>query len=213
MDAATILFTPPRERLVCSNAWAFLHVLRTQQGVSLADWPALLEWAAADPLLARRAVRDFLGKPDLPADQVAHAADLLLFLDVRPDDVLLIADAQPWPWQMAEQIGATLHRTAGPAAGILEHAAECRASILAVPAPWLDTGSFQRRQRLDLRALRTIVALGGPLSAEAAGRIYAWVKADVMLLARAGERVWGDPLGPVLAKPAIAPGLGGLLRR
>ena len=85
--------------------------------------------------------------------------------------------------------------------------------MLAVPAPWLESGSFQRRQRLDLRALRTIVTLGAPLSMEAAARVYAWVKADVVLLGRAGERVWGDPLGPVKAKPALAASLGSLLRR
>lgn len=213
MDANPTLFAPAQERLVTTNAWAFLHALRAAHSVDLADWAGLLEWAAANPGAARQAVRGFAAQPDLPAPAVAHLADLLLFLDVRPDDVLLVADAQPWPWQGAADTGAVLHRYVGAPGAALEQAAAVKASILAVPAPWLDSGSFQRRQRLDLRRLRSIVTLGGPLSAEAAGRIYAWVKSDVVLLARAGDRVWGDPLGPVLAKPAFAPGLGSLLRR
>lgn len=213
MDTNAILFTPSRERLITTNAWAFLHALRMEQGIDLADWPALLEWAAAHPGATRQAVRAFAGQPDLPTPAVAHLADLLLFLDIRPDDVLLVADAQPWPWQAATDTGAILHRHTSGAATVLEQAATLQASVLAVPAQWLDSGSFQRRQRLDLRALRTIITLGGPLSAEAAGRIYAWVKPNVVLLARAGDRVWGDPLGPVLAKPAFAPGLGSLIRR
>lgn len=214
MDAANILFSPHRERLVTTNAWAFLHALRAAgDGPDLADWAALLEWAAANPSAARQAIRAFVGQPDLPAPAVAHLADLLLFLDVRPDDVLLVADAQPFPWQAAGESSVTLTRYAGAPAAVLEQAAVAKASVLAVPAPWLDSGSFQRRQRLDLRALRIIVTLGAPLSAEAAGRIYAWVKSDVVLLARAGDRVWGDPLGPVLAKPLLSPGLGSLIRR
>lgn len=210
MDPGAILFSPHHERLVTTNAWAFLHQLRTEQGIDLADWAALLEWAAANPGPARQAIRGFAGQKELPAPAVAHLADLLLFLDIRPDDILLVADAQPLPWQHA---GDALRRFTGPPGAVLEQAAAENATVLAVPAPWLDSGSFQRRQRLDLRALRTIITLGGPLSAEAAGRIYAWVKSDVVLLARAGDRVWGDPLGPVLAKPVLAPGLGSLIRR
>lgn len=219
MDTGNILFSPHRERLVTTNAWAFLHALRTSgDGPDLPDWAALLEWAAANPVLMRQAMRAFVGQPDLPAPAVAHLADLLLFLDVRPDDVLLVADPQPFPWQAAGDAGATLHRftgnrDTGPAGAVLEQAAAEKTTVLAVPAQWLDGGSYQRRQRLDLRSLRTIVTLGGPLSAEAAGRIYAWVKSDVVLLARAGDRVWGNPLGPVLAKPTLSSGLGSLIRR
>ena len=214
MDTYTVLFSPNRERLVTTNAWAFLLALRTSgNGPDLPDWAALLEWAAANPGPARQAMRAFAGQPDLPAPAVAHLADLLLFLDVRPDDVLLVADAQPFPWQAAGKAGATLHRYTGPPGAVLEQAAAEKTTVLAAPAQWLDGGSYQRRQRLDLRSLRTIVTLGGPLSAEAAGRIYTWVKSDVVLLARAGDRVWGNPLGPVLAKPALSSGLGSLIRR
>jgi len=210
MGDGGILFSPNRERLVSSNAWAFLHALAAGGGPALDGWAALLDWAAANPGPARQAVRAFAGQANLPAAGVGQLADLLLFLDIRPDDVALVADAQPLPWQYA---GDVLRRYAGGPGEVLEQAAAQKATVLAVPAAWLDSGSFQRRQRLDLRALRTIVTLGGPLSAEAAGRIYAWVKSDILLLARAGDRVWGDPLGPVLSKPMMAPGIGSLIRR
>ena len=56
-----------------------------------------------------------------------------------------------------------------------------------------------------LLELRTIVATGGPLSPEGRRRIYTWVKADVMLLARSGDTFWGNPLEPVLAQQGGAP--------
>ena len=34
-----------------------------------------------------------------------------------------------------------------------------------------------------------------------------WVKADLMLLARTGDTVWGNPLEPVLANPLATPAL------
>lgn len=214
MDEDTILFTPTAERLATTNGWAFLHWLRTVQGIDLADWSALLEWVAEQPGVARRAVRAFAGQDaSVQESTIPHLAELLLFMDLRPDDQLLVADAQTWPWQAVALTGARMVRTTGPAAGILEEAARQEITVLAVPAQWLDTGSFQRRQRLNLRRLRTILTLGGPLSAEAAGRIYAWVKPDVVLLGRAGDRVWGDPLGPVRAKTAFAPALSSLLKR
>lgn len=213
MDSPSILYTPTPERRLSTNGWAFLHALRTTQNIDLPDWPALLEWAAANPGLARQAIRAFANQPNRPTAEVAHLADLLLFLDIRPADILLVADAQPWPWQATTEFGATLIRTTGPATTILEQAASAQATILAVPAQWLDNVSYQRRQRLNLSHLRSIITLGGPLSAESAGRIYTWVKSDILLLARAGDRVWGDPLGPVTTKPPATPGLGSLLRR
>ena len=212
MDDSAILFTPSAERLAATNAWAFLHWLRTTQGAELADWQALLEWASEQPSAARRAIRGFLGKEGVAEVELPQLAELLLFLDVRPDDRLLVADAQEFPWGALEHTGATMTRYAGAPAAVLEAAADSGATILAVPAPWLDTGSFQRRQRLDLRHLRTILTLGGPLSVEAAGRIYAWVKPNVMLLGRAGDRVWGDPIGPVRAKNGYTPALASLLK-
>ncbi|MEO8715219.1 MAG: hypothetical protein ABI369_09425, partial [Acetobacteraceae bacterium] len=44
------------------------------------------------------------------------------------------------------------------------------------------------------------IALGGPLAPEARTRIYTWLKADVLLLARAGDRMWGSALDPVRAR-------------
>ncbi|MSP29837.1 MAG: hypothetical protein EXR09_05120 [Acetobacteraceae bacterium] len=213
MESPSILYTPTQEHLLTTNGWAFLHALRTTRAIDLPDWPSLLEWAAANPGAARQAIRAFANQPARPTAEIAHLADLLLFLDIRPNDTLLVADAQPWPWQAAPEFGTTLLRTTGPASTILEQAATAQATILAVPAPWLDNSSYQRRQRLNLSALRTIITLGAPLSAESAGRIYTWVKSDILLLARAGDRVWGNPLGPVTTKPTATPGLGSVIRR
>ena len=38
---ADILYAPNRERVITTNAWAFLHWLRTTRGIALADWTAL----------------------------------------------------------------------------------------------------------------------------------------------------------------------------
>ena len=45
---ADILYAPDRERVVTTNAWAFLHWLRTTRGIDLPDWAALQRWSAAD---------------------------------------------------------------------------------------------------------------------------------------------------------------------
>jgi hypothetical protein len=135
MDDSAILFSPSAERLATTNAWAFLHWLRTTQGVELADWQALLEWANEQPGAARRAIRGFAGKAELADSAVPHLAELLLFLDVRPDDVLLVADAQDAPWGALEHTGATMTRYDGAPAAVLEAAADSGATILAVPAP------------------------------------------------------------------------------
>ena len=43
-----ILYAPDRERVVTTNAWAFLHWLRTTRGIDLPDWAALQRWSASD---------------------------------------------------------------------------------------------------------------------------------------------------------------------
>ena len=45
---AEILYAPNREQVVTSNAWAFLHWLRTTRGMDLPDWAALQRWSASD---------------------------------------------------------------------------------------------------------------------------------------------------------------------
>ena len=43
-----ILYAPNQEKIVTSNAWAFLHWLRTTRGIDLPDWGALQRWWAND---------------------------------------------------------------------------------------------------------------------------------------------------------------------
>ena len=52
-----ILYAPDRERIVTTNAWAFLHWLRTTRGIDLPDWAALQRWSASDQAAFRASDR------------------------------------------------------------------------------------------------------------------------------------------------------------
>jgi hypothetical protein len=252
--------------VVTTNAWAFLHWLRTVHDVDLSDWAALQRFSAEHPggfraavaafarlpaaalCLARRCGRDealVLRTADgqrlaFSRDQVrqvavghfasGHAAfpteiaaplirlwppamltrplaDLLLHADLRTDDRLLVVGPS-WPWLASLMDGTAIVFVAATPATLLATAAAERASVLVAPAQLLAESAFQRpRRRPDLDQLRTIIATGGPLSPEGRRRIYTWVKADLMLLARTGDTVWGNPLEPVLANPLATPAL------
>jgi acetoacetyl-CoA synthetase len=130
-------------------------------------------------------------------------AELLLHADLRPDDRVLVVGAA-WPWLAALLEGTTVILAAP---GDLLAAAEQECATVLVAAPRrLSEAAFQRPgRRAALGRLRTVIATGGPLSPEERRRIYAWLKADVMLLARTGDTFWGNPLEPVLAQPPAAP--------
>ncbi len=137
---------------------------------------------------------------------IRPAAEVLLHADIRPDDRVLVAAGPPWPWLLALR-----HRTrlvlvpTPPSPALLAIAAEEQATILVADAASLPDAAFQRAgRRPDLSQLRCIIALGGPLAPEARARIYTWLKADVMLLARAGDRLWGSTLDPVPVRPGPA---------
>jgi hypothetical protein len=286
-----ILHTPNREQIVTSNAWAFLHWLRTTRGVDLPDWAALRRFSADRAGEFRAAMVDFARLPEgpvrlarhpgtreavvlcrvgservmmdrdrlrhphpdpppqagegelrhhplsrlrgrslprtgsgvgaggLPADiadpltrhwppalLIRPLAELLLHADLRPDDRLLVANATPWPWLAALLEGTTVILTAATPATLLTIAAEERATVLVATAQTLTEAAFQRaRLRPNLAQLRTIVATGGPLSPEGRTRVYTWIKADLLLLARTGDTFWGNPLEPVYARPAATP--------
>jgi len=185
---AEVLYTPNREQLVTTNVWAFLHWLRMTRRVALADWTALQAWSATQPAAFEDAVATFSGSLLAAREdrtELGGLADRLLFVDLRPDDRLLVVTS-----------GGT---------DLLDQVAEASASVLVAPAQVIAEAAFQRPQRPDLSALRTIIATGGPMSPEARRRIYTWVKADVMLLARSGDTFWGNPLEPVLAQPPATP--------
>jgi hypothetical protein len=256
------LYTPDREQVIATNAWAFLHWLHTTRGIDLSDWTALQRFSAERSADFREAVAAFarlpseplrlarhggpeealaLRKPDgsrlaFTRDQLRHPpphgraglepeimasigrtwlpdllirplAELLLHADLRPDDRLLVAGTPAWPW-LAALLEGTVVILAAPAADrLLTTTADEAATVLVAPAQALAEAAFQRtRSRPYLARLRLIVASGGPLSPEGRTRIYTWVKSDVMLLARTGDTLWGNPLEPVVARPLASPG-------
>jgi hypothetical protein len=252
---AEILYAPDQERVVATNAWAFMHWLRTVGGVDLGNWSALQRFSVERPALFRATVAGFArlsgeaqhlaqhggpreglvlrtaggsrlafsrdeisGNEALPAEVAAPLsrlwpsatlirplADLLLHADLRPDDRLLVV-GPAWPWLAALLEGTAIILAAPAAADLLAIAAEEAATVVVTPAPVLAEAAFQRaRRRPAIGNLRTIIATGGPLSPEGRRRVYTWVKSDLMLLARTGDTVWGNPLEPVLARPPATP--------
>ena len=264
MSQPDTLWTPSREHMLTTNAWAFLHWLEATRGIVLDGWAGLHGYSAADPVGLRAALAAFANLPEAPSRITRHAgerealvlldpdgarqaisrdelagdpvalsafglpvdiataitrrwpratlaramADLLLHQDIRPDDRVLVAANPSWPVLAALLEGATLIFYAGRPEKLLAAVAEERASILVAPASWLADLSFQRRvPRPDLRALRSIVITGGPLAPEARIRVYTWIKPNLMLLARAGDTIWGNPLEPVRVRPSSGPAL------
>jgi hypothetical protein len=258
------LYAPNQERVVSTNAWAFMHWLRAEHRVDLPGWAALSRFSAERPDAFRTALASFARLSDAPhclarhpgsheavavrtldagrialshdqvrdiylgvapptglsaelTAQLARAwprhllirpvAELLLHSDLRPDDRLLVANNSVWPWLAALLEGAlVILATTTPALMLAISAAEA-ATILVAPAQALTEATFPRpRDRPDLGRLRSIIATGGPLSPEGRRRIYTWVKADVVLLARSGDAFWGNPLEPVLVRPTASPG-------
>jgi acyl-coenzyme A synthetase/AMP-(fatty) acid ligase len=125
---------------------------------------------------------------------------VLLHADLRPDDRVLVAAGPPWPWLLARRYRTQVVLASSPP--LLSRAAEEQATILVADAGMLAEAAFQRPgRRPDLSRLRCVVALGGPLAPEARARVYTWLKSDVLLLARAGHRLWGSPLDPVPSRP------------
>jgi hypothetical protein len=264
-----ILYAPNREQVVTSNAWAFLHWLRTARGIALADWAALQRFSVIQPAEFSSAMADFGQLPDRPLalarhrgpqealvlrrlggerlalsrDQLAALArpsepaagadaaalpgeiaaplrrswppallirplaDLLLHADIRPDDRVLVIGAAAWPWLAALLEGATVILASPTASALLAIAGEEAASVLVAPAPLIAEAAFQRaRRRPNLAGLRGVIATGGPLSPEGRARVYTWIRSDLMLLARSGDTLWGNPLEPVYARPEATPG-------
>ncbi len=254
---AGILHVPSRERVATSNAWAFLHLLRAGYGIVLSDWPALMDFAAAEPTIFKAAISAFARLPTAPiriaprrgpeealvlrrsdgtrlalsrdtlaadrteqlpaeiaallsqawppASLIHPFAELLLHADLRPDDRMFVFGEAAWPWLAALTEGTTTILAGASPAELLALAAVERATVLAAPAASLSAAAFPRAgSRPDLGALKTVIAVGDPLSPEARVRIYTWVKSGIMLLARSGDRLWGSPLDPVPMYPAPA---------
>jgi hypothetical protein len=264
-NLADTLWTPTREQVVTTNAWAFLHWLEATRGLLLDGWDALHRYSASEPVAFRAAIAAFARLPETPSRILRHTgerealvlraadgsrqafsrdalaasatglptdmataiirpwpraslaralADLLLYQDIRPDDRVLLAASPSWPALAMLLEGTTVIFYAGRPDRLLAAAAEEQATVFVAPASWMADLSFQRTvPRPDLRALRSIVLTGGPLAPEARIRVSTWIKPNLMLLARAGDTIWGNPLEPVLAKPRSSPALFAPLRQ
>ena len=185
---ATLALHPQAERAVTA----------ADRRIQTSDLPAPL---AAAPLAAA------LARTWDQAHLLAARAALLLHADLRPDDIVLLAGVPANAWLPALTDGTTLIVAATTPARLLPLAAETGATVLAAPAGWIAEAAFPRPDRPHLAALRSVIALGGPMAPAARARVYAWVKSDVMLLAQAGDRWWGNPLSPVRARPAAERGV------
>ena len=80
-----ILHTPNRERIVASNAWAFLHWLRITRGIDMPDWGALQRFSVDRQGEFRAAVVAFSalllllpvpGEPNFGPLAIDNAADV-----------------------------------------------------------------------------------------------------------------------------------------
>ncbi|MBV9118170.1 MAG: hypothetical protein JOY63_12490 [Acetobacteraceae bacterium] len=216
---ARILHAPHPEQVATSNAWAFLQWVRATGRGDVEGWEGLIAWSAADPAGFSDALAEFaglplhslsaprggegrgeVGEPRRALEAARQHAEVLLHADLRPDDRVLVAAGPPWPWLLARRYHTQVVLASSPP--LLSRAAEEQASVLVADAGTLSDAAFQRAgRRPDLSRLRCVVALGGPLALEARARVYTWLKSDVLLLARAGDRLWGSPLDPVPSRP------------
>ncbi|MEJ0018223.1 MAG: hypothetical protein WDN25_17005 [Acetobacteraceae bacterium] len=215
---AEILYAPDRDRVVTTNAWAFLHWLRLEAGGGprrMARAAALVGRAAAGiPRRGRRVCRrrvcrrrfadtGFGGSRRAAAATPARLlADLLLHADLRP------TMRWWWParcchglparhWGTSGRAGRNRRRSGG---GEKEHA-----TVLVAPAQALATAGFRRPRPTRSRRVAQHRRHGRAAVARGARPDLYGVKSDVMLLARTGETLWGNPLEPVLASPPATP--------
>jgi hypothetical protein len=70
---AEILYAPDRERVVTTNAWAFLHWLQVTRQAQLADWAALQGWSGTNAGEFAAAVARFARLPGAPTPLARHA--------------------------------------------------------------------------------------------------------------------------------------------
>ena len=179
---------------------AFAGLPATPAPLLAMDAPVPL--SSRDAGQGREAALAMLRRSWARARLIRPLAEVLLHADLRPDDRVLVAACPPWPWLIALRHGTEIVLATSPPPALPAIAAEEAASVLVADARALSEAAFQKAgQRPDLSCLRCIIAMGGPLAPEARARIYTWLKSDVLLLARAGDRLWGSALDPVPARP------------
>ena len=120
-----ILYTPNREHVVTTNAWAFMHWLRTARGVDLADWAALQRWSVSDRGAFGRAIAAFARLPDAPLRLARHRGQQEAFVARGPDgsrsvfdrDQLRRMDRGPLPPTPSRKGRGSVFSTPPPLAG------------------------------------------------------------------------------------------------
>jgi hypothetical protein len=80
-----ILYAPDRERVVTTNAWAFLHWLRSTRGIDLLDWVALQRWSATDQATFSQAIAAFSRMPPVPLRLARHGGQQEALVMCRAD--------------------------------------------------------------------------------------------------------------------------------
>jgi len=146
------------ERIATGNEAALRFRLRAEGIADLPDHAALRRFAAAQPERFQAALLAFAGlgqKPPAvpqgaaevaswPVAQLAEAlAVVLLEADLRPDDRLLLAGPDRWPWLAARTQGiAVIVADAATPASLRAVAAAARASAIAAPPAWLEAAGL-----------------------------------------------------------------------
>jgi hypothetical protein len=149
-----ILYTPNREQVVTTNAWAYLHWLRTVRGIDLPDWPALQRWSVTDQAAFGLAITEFARLPNAPLPLARHPGQqeaLVLRradgerVSLRRDDIgargsrPVGAPSRPWPGLSRPLVAApAMLGTAGISPAMTEKAAR--------------TSNIDRTLRSDLAA-------------------------------------------------------------
>jgi hypothetical protein len=74
-NLADTLWTPTREQVVTTNAWAFLHWLEATRGLLLDGWDALHRYSASEPVAFRAAIAAFARLPETPSRILRHTGE------------------------------------------------------------------------------------------------------------------------------------------
>lgn len=150
MSEHDILYRPDAERVITTNAWAFLHSLRMTTGPDLSGWGELVQFSSTEPDAFRAAITRFARLPPEPT-RLARQAGPQEALALRPAGGGRLTFSRD---QLAAQgtaltagISAPLSRAwhpgllVRPAAELLLHAdlrPDDRVLLAGVPAwPWL----------------------------------------------------------------------------
>lgn len=152
-----------------------------------------------------------------------HLKELVLHADLKREDKILIAapcGSTAWAWSVsAVGIGATQF-LADPAIDpqrLWDAVDECAISVVIADSSTIERlceATLQPRESHKLLALKTVIAVGAPLSANATSYLYREVKERLYVATAViddgtvGCNAFGVPVMPVTVPPATVPALG-----